>query len=146
MVLACTLADSCAINLEGLAESAEHVIEAVIPSVPVPIPSLSSARTAHTTVVGTVKSRGQSLLEGSDSLTHWSRPHTHSPSPARCQTSTDPILCWYHQMYWNQAQRCKPLCYKALNGRAFTGDNTCYWPITYRLFLLLTTLLVSNIW
>ena len=70
MVLAHTLADPCSINLEGRAESTEHVIEAVIPSVPVPIPSLSSARTVHTTVVGTVKSRGQSLLEGSDSLTH----------------------------------------------------------------------------
>jgi hypothetical protein len=114
MVLASTDATT---TLENLAALADKVMEVAITSISaVTTPRASLEMDELRAEVSRLQDVVKSL--SSRSQPPFQAPRRRSPSPVRPHKPTDAALCWYHQKYGDQAQRCRPPCTKALNFQA----------------------------
>ncbi len=108
-------------SLEKLAEMADKIMEVAAPSIAAASVQTASTPPARVTELEQLRSDITRLEKLVRKLAHSRSPSRsnvrssqRSPSPA----STSDSLCWYHQKFGEQAQKCKPPCSWSLNEQA----------------------------
>ena len=119
MVLASTAATT---SLEDMAELADKIVEVATPvvaAVDSPLPQLTSQLEQLRTEVSRLQSSVKALTRQARARSS-SRTRSRPASPAPQHNNTEPGLCWYHQRFGDDAQKCKPPCSRSnqLNGQA----------------------------
>ena len=110
-------------NLDELAQLADKIMEVAIPSGPT-IAAVSST-TSKLEHLRKELAELKSLLQG---LRFPKQPSTRrSPSPNR-QPQEQLLICWYHNKYGDNAQKCKPSCKKSGNFRPRAEGDGRSWP------------------
>ena len=116
------------VSLDKLAEIADKVVEVASPSVSAvsaPIGTASNAPPALTPDIEQLRTDVARLEKLVSNLTTRSRPSSRStPRPSRrpsspaASSADSTTLCWYHQKFGDQAQRCRSPCTWSLNEQA----------------------------
>ena len=122
MVLASTPDNT---SLEKLADLADKIMEVATPpiaNVTTTLPALATEVTQLREEVSRLEKLIQKLTRSRSSSRPGRHPSRRSPTPP---TTTPPAsdapntsLCWYHQKFGDQAQRCKPPCARLSNSQA----------------------------
>ena len=96
------------ISLENPAALADKIAEVSSPAIS------GIAKPKVTSEVSELRAEVTKLQEAIKSLSLHSKPSSHllcsfrrcSPSLARSRSPASATLCWYHQQYWDRAQKC----------------------------------------
>ena len=108
-------------NLEELAQLADRVVEVAAPSISaVSTPQLTEELERLRAEVTSLKGIVQSLPQYTTHTRGRSRGHSHSQSrgrtPSPHPSTEQPLLCWYHTRFGDQAKKCTKPC-------SFSGND-----------------------